>query len=86
MIRRLELVDDWRRSWRWASVRLAALFGVIAGFLTAYPTVLQGLVAYVPAQWRPLASIAFALVAFVVPTLARLLKKKPCPPVEEADA
>lgn len=79
---KLELVDDWKRAWRWASVQLAALVALAAGFLTQFPTVLQGLTLYVPERWRPVAAIALALVAFIVPTAARLLRKKPCPEVK----
>jgi hypothetical protein len=74
---RLHLVDDWRRSWRWASVRLAWLAGISAGVLTAYPDELKGLVAYVPEPWRPLASLAVALAVGGLPWLARVTKRKP---------
>jgi hypothetical protein len=74
---KLELVDDWRRSWRWASVRLGWFAALVGGFLTAYPDQLKGLVAYVPDQWRPLASLGVAVLIGGVPWLLRVTKKVP---------
>ena len=69
------LVDDARQWWRWWSVRLAALAGVVAGALVAQPQILTGLVAYVPEQWRPAASALAGIAVFAAPTIARLVQQ-----------
>lgn len=71
----MTLVDDVRQCWRWWSVRMAALAGVMAGALVAQPQILTGLVAYVPAQWRPVASALAGIVVFAAPTIARLVQQ-----------
>ncbi len=72
----MKLIEEARQFWRWWSVRLAALAGIVAGYFTAYPAQLQGLLAYVPERWRPVASIAVGLVVFALPTLARVIKQE----------
>lgn len=71
----MQFVNEARQFWRWWSVRLAAVFGVVTGYLTAYPATLQQMVAYVPEYWRPAASVALGLIAFALPTLARLMQQ-----------
>lgn len=71
----MTLVEDARQWWRWWSVRMAALAGVVAGALVAQPQILTGLVAYVPERWRPLASALAGVVVFAAPTIARLIKQ-----------
>lgn len=71
----MTLVDDVRQAWRWWSVRLAMVAGIGAGALVAQPQLLTGLVAYVPEQWRPLASAAAGIVVFGAPTIARVLQQ-----------
>lgn len=74
---KLQLVEDWRRSWRWATVWLAWAAGGIASLLVAYPDELKALVAYVPERWRPLASLATAIAVGGLPWLARVTRRKP---------
>ncbi len=71
----MKLVEEARQAWRWWSVRLAALAGIVAGALVAQPQILTGLVAYVPEQWRPAASALAGIVVFAAPTLARIVKQ-----------
>jgi hypothetical protein len=71
----MTLVDDARQAWRWWSVRLAALAGIVAGALVAQPQLLTGLVAYVPEPWRPVASALAGIAVFAAPTIARLLQQ-----------
>lgn len=71
----MTLVDDARACWRWWSVRMAALAGVVVGALVAQPQLLTGLVAYVPDEWRPLASALAGVITFAAPTIARLLQQ-----------
>jgi hypothetical protein len=57
--------------WAFFSVRVAAAFAVLAGWLVADPAVLTQLVGYVPEYWRPVAGVLAGLVAFAVPVIAR---------------
>lgn len=49
---RARLVDDWRNAWRWWSVRIAALFGVVATYLLAAPETLVQVINSLPAELR----------------------------------
>ncbi len=73
---RARLVDDWHTAWRWWSVRLAALFGVLATYLLAAPETLVAVIHSLPAELRgwlpPLAGPV--LTALIV--LVRLYKQK----------
>jgi len=69
------LVDDARQAWRWWSIRAAAVAGVAVGLVVQQPDLLTGLVAYVPAPWRPLASVLAGLAVFTAPTALRLIKQ-----------
>ena len=71
----MHLVDDARQAWRWWSVHMAAIAGVVVAALVAQPEILTGLMAYVPTHWRPVASSLAGALAFAAPTLARLLKQ-----------
>lgn len=72
----MRFIENWAEQlWRAWSIRLAAVAGIIVGWFTAYPQALLQLVAYVPEQWRPAASVAASLIAFAVPTVARLVKQ-----------
>lgn len=83
----LKLIEGWQDAWRLASVRLAAIVAVITGALTGHPELLLGLLPYLPdGPWRIVASGFIAAIVFIVPTLTRLLQKKPCPEGTEVDA
>ena len=85
----MKLIDDWfakaRQLW---SVRLAAVFGLIAATVVASPELLLGLINYVPEALRPFAAAITGLVAFVVPMLSRLMvqSKLADTPKEASDA
>lgn len=70
----MKLIEDWKaclkRAW---SIRLAALFATLAAMIMANPALLLGLIGFVPPGLRPLAAVVTFVVAFVVPTLARLM-------------
>lgn len=72
----MTLVDDARQFWRWWSVRLAVVAGAVAGAVVNNPQILTGLVAYVPPQYRTLASALVGVAVALAPTLARLIKQK----------
>lgn len=71
----MTLVEDARQAWRWWSVRMAAIAGMVAAALVAQPQILTGLVAYVPEAWRPAAASLAGIAVFAAPTLVRLLKQ-----------
>jgi hypothetical protein len=77
-------VEDARKFWQYWSVRLAAIAGIAAGYLAAYPAQLQQLVAYVPEEWRPAASVAIGAIVFAVPTIVRMMQQ-PSPPSADND-
>lgn len=70
------LIAEWRGAWRWWSVRIAGIAAIIAGVLTAHPSLLLGLIAMLPGGvWRNVMAAGVGLVVFVIPTLARLWKQ-----------
>lgn len=71
----IQLVAHWRLWWRRWSTWLASIPALIAGYLTAYPNELRGLVAYVPDEWRPVASILVSLLVFAVPVIVANLRQ-----------
>ncbi len=58
----MKLIEGWKQAHKLASVRLAALAGIVAGYFTAYPDQLATLIAIVPEEWRPVASVFAGLV------------------------
>jgi len=73
----MNIKDEAANLWRLWSVRLAALGGLIAAYLVSEPTVLPRMVAAVPQEWRPVASILAGFAAFAIPTIMRRLPQKP---------
>jgi hypothetical protein len=70
----MKLVDNWiidlKRAW---SIRMAAAFGIIASVLMANPSLVLGLIAFMPTGfWRYVASAGVGFVVFVIPTIAKL--------------
>lgn len=66
-----------------ASIRLAAVVAFISGILSGNPELLLGLIPYLPeGPYRVIAAVAVSVIVFVIPTMARLIRKEPCPPVE----
>jgi hypothetical protein len=74
---KLSLVENWRSSWRWASIRLAAIAGVLATTLiSAWPAVSWAIDSYLPeGPARMAVAGVIGLVTFVIPTIARLMKR-----------
>lgn len=77
----MKLISDWKatigRAW---SVRLAALFAAVSALIMANPSLLLGLIAFIPEGLRPLAAVGTFLITFIVPTLVRILQQKPDEP------
>ena len=73
---------DW---WRFWSVRLAALAGLVGAYIVAYPDELRKLADLVPEPYRPVAGAVAGFVIFSTATATRL-KAQPkltCPPEDE---
>lgn len=71
----MQFVTEIRHWWKFWSVRLAVLAGAAAGWITANPQTVGQLVAYVPEQYRPIASVLIGILVATVPTLARMMKQ-----------
>lgn len=73
----MRLVDNWLETLLKAgSIRLAALAGVVAGYLAANPDQTQALLALLPdGPMRVLASAGIGLFVFSLATSSRLLSK-----------
>lgn len=74
----IKLIDE-AKSWhKFASVRLAALAGVVAAYLAANPDVTNELLGLLPnGPMRTLASAGIGLFVFSLATGARLVRKAP---------
>jgi hypothetical protein len=78
---KLKLIDEWRNSYRFASVQFAAIAAILAGVLAANPGMVLGLIGFLPAgPMRTVAAVLVGIVVFVIPTLTRVLKKAPSQP------
>lgn len=73
----MNMIAELRALWRYWSVKLAAVAGVLVAWLISDPTLLPAMVAYVPEGWRPVASVLVGFAAFALPTLARRLPQAP---------
>lgn len=49
---KLQLIPDWRQAWRWWSVRVAALAGLLGTYLLAAPETLVQVIHMLPAELR----------------------------------
>ena len=72
----MKLIDDINNAWRFASVRLAVLAGIIAAWAASDPQAFAQLVAVLPEWARPLIGLA----VFAAATLARVTKAGPSEP------
>ncbi|RSU73168.1 hypothetical protein BRX37_16575 [Sphingomonas sp. S-NIH.Pt3_0716] len=70
------LIEEVRQFWRFWSVRLAIVAGVIAGAIVEQPEILTGLIAYVPMALRPAASAVIGAAVFLLPTLLHRHERK----------
>lgn len=73
----MKLIENWpQHLWRAWSIRLAAVAGVIAGYLAANPETTEALLSLLPdGPWRVLASAGVGLFVFAMATGARLMKQ-----------
>ena len=66
----MNFIDDINQAWRFASVRLAVLAGIIAAWAASDPAGFAALVEMLPEWARPLVGLA----VFAAATLARVTK------------
>jgi hypothetical protein len=73
----MRLIENWAEQlWKAWSIRLAALAGVVAGYLAANPEQTEALLALLPdGPLRVLASAGIGLFVFSLATGARLVKQ-----------
>ena len=72
------LVKDWKQSWKWLSVQLAAIGATISGIVIAFPEAIIHTLALMPPHLvEELARYKFeiACVLFITAILARLLNQ-----------
>lgn len=81
MIKKPELIEDWRQSWRLWSVRLSVVGAAIMGVFTAWPDSALYLWGAMPEEVRALIPQRFvsaiALFVFVMSTASRIIKQRP---------
>lgn len=69
------VVDDWRNAWKWASVRLAALGGVIVAAITGAPGFAKELWDQLPQDVRTTLPVWAPVLVTALPILVRLYKQ-----------
>jgi len=69
------LVEGWRSSWRWLSVQLAGLAGLVAAWIFAEPLQLLQILSMIPAEVRVRLSPLVTVVVVAVVVGARLWKQ-----------
>lgn len=74
-----KLLGECRELFRFWSVQLAALGGLVVAYFMSDPTLLPRMVALVPEEYRPVAAALVGFVAFALPTLARRLPQPNLP-------
>jgi hypothetical protein len=72
----MNFIDDINQAWRFASVRLAVIAGLIAAWAASDPAGFAALVEMLPVWARPL--VGFAV--FALATMARVTTTKQEPP------
>lgn len=69
------LVDDWRSSWKWLSVQLAAVATFLIGWLLTYPEIILQTLNMLPSELRPWCPPLVSFGLFAVVLAARLWKQ-----------
>lgn len=69
-----KFVSDWRESWKWSEIRLAAAVPIVTTLAAENWDLLLGLLEYLPEnQWVRGGVVGLIIVStFVVPVIARL--------------
>lgn len=79
----MNLLKHYRKLFKFWSVRMAALAGLVVAYFMSDPTLLPRLVAVVPPEWRPFAAGLAGFIAFALPTIARGLPQPKLAPKDE---
>lgn len=69
------VVDDWRDAWKWASVRLAALGGILATAAVSAPGFAKELWDQLPQDMRSTAPAWVPVLVTAIPIIVRLYKQ-----------
>ena len=56
-------VDNWREAWKWLSVQMALVVGIITTYATTYPEDFAAFVDMLPEWARPLVGLFIAVAA-----------------------
>ena len=76
----MKLVDDWKKSWRWATVQASAIGAALSGLAAAYPAVALEVWSSLPQELRDaLDEYRFGVAAsiFCAGIALRLLQRGP---------
>jgi CHASE2 domain-containing sensor protein len=67
-------IANWRDSWSWLSVRLAAAMGAIVTAVVSQPDLLLGILAFIPTDpvTRAFMAVGVGVMVFAGPWLARV--------------
>ncbi len=75
----MKLVDDWRRGWRWWSVKLNLIGNALLVGLLAFPSIAQDVWASLPPDLKAMMPQRIAyflpLSIFIAATIARLIQQ-----------
>ena len=83
----IKAVPHWELWWRKWSTWTAGLFAAITASVTAYPSLLLGLVAYFPGEYRAFLCGVVAIIVFVIPiVVTHLCQPKLVEKREQLDA
>ena len=75
MEKKSRLVDDWRSSWRWASMQFNALAAVLIGVGLNNLDVIASVLSLAPPEVRAFVPIPIAVGVFVIVAALRLWKQ-----------
>jgi hypothetical protein len=73
---KVKLIEDWKQSWKWSSVRLAALGALASSLITAFPDAMIHAWALMPTEWREAMQVHAPAIAGVFFCLAIVLRLK----------
>lgn len=77
---RLRLIEDWKKSWKFWSLRLNVAATSLFGYLLAVPDAVTGMWANLPAEFKDIVPPAYSLwIVFAIMVLsgiARVIKQK----------
>lgn len=74
---KIQFVDHWVTQLKnRISIKVAAVFAVVVGLLTANPIIVVGLIGFLPdGIWKWVVALGVAIIVFAIPTLVSLIKQ-----------